>query len=185
MSGSTLREAERPMRTMKLSSTTRIRLGFGFFIGLRGSVHRHLNENFGSLAGLAIDFELGTHRLRPLAHIEQSKMPGGERRNKAAAVVCYGQVYVPGSVAELNRDLGRAAMLDRVGDSFLSDSQQIDLERRRQTYWTAIGLEVDLDAIGRRQRLDDFCQCRDQVPALQQMTAQIPYRAACLEHAVS
>src|SRR5215831_20305927 len=91
MSGSTLREAERPMRTMKWSSTTRIRLGFGFFIGLRGSVYRYLNENFGSLAGLGLDFELGTHRLRPLAHIEQSKMSGGERRNKAAAVVSYGQ----------------------------------------------------------------------------------------------
>src|SRR5262249_50222850 len=106
MSGSTLSEAERPMRTIKWSSTTRIRLGFRFFIGLRDSVQRHLNENFGPRAGLAVDFELGTHRLRPLAHIEQSKMPGGERRNKAAAVVCYGQVYVPGSVTELNRDLG-------------------------------------------------------------------------------
>src|SRR5215472_12516262 len=103
----------------------------------------------------------GTHRLCSLAHIEQSKMPGRERRNKAAAVVAYAQAYLPGSVPEFNRDLGRAAMFDGVGDGLLSDSQQVDLNRRRQTYGVAIRLEVDPDAIRRDQRLDNFCQCRD------------------------
>src|SRR5437764_8864742 len=58
MSGSTLRDADRPMRTMKWSSTTKMRMGFKLGIGSDGGLQHDLDGNAGAMAGSAINYEL-------------------------------------------------------------------------------------------------------------------------------
>src|ERR1700722_11069938 len=77
MSGSTFKEAERPIRTMKWSSTTRIRIGFELFIvhfqGRDGNLYRDAR----SASELALDLQMAAHRLRALPHVQESEMSGG------------------------------------------------------------------------------------------------------------
>src|SRR5579864_3293352 len=56
ISGSTFNEAESPMRTMKWSSTTRIRIGFGLDIGQALALYRCFYRELCSASKRAFDF---------------------------------------------------------------------------------------------------------------------------------
>ena len=86
------------MRTMKWSSTTRIRIGFEFFInpfwampfsGMEGNLHGDAR----SVTGLALDPQVAAHRLRALAHVEESEMSRGRRLSgsKAITIIAHGE----------------------------------------------------------------------------------------------
>src|ERR1700722_17639827 len=93
MSDSTFKDADRPMRTMKWSSTTRIRIGFEFFIDPFWGLKRNLHGDASPAPGLALDAQMAAHRLRALAHVEETEVPRGRRLpgSKPLAIINHGQ----------------------------------------------------------------------------------------------
>src|SRR5581483_4530226 len=187
ISGSTFREAESPIRTMKWSSTTRIRIGFEVFIRERRFVERNVYCDGRPVSWLALDLESGSHRLSPLAHIQQTKVSdaGYFAGREALAIVTDAETDASRAINELYPNLLSLAVLYGIGNSFLANAKQVHLDRTRQTCGFATDLYFGFDLTVGRERLHNFSQSRNQAAILQQMTAYVPDGAAGLHHAVA
>src|SRR5262249_29128507 len=124
MSASTLRDAAKPIRTMKWSSTTRIRICLNGFIC---SVWFYQNDNPDacSRTGLAFEFESTAHRLRPLPHVQQSEMAGGGTlcRVKPAPIIANAKSNAVKIVLQFDGHVLGMAMVDGIRHCLLSDAK--------------------------------------------------------------
>src|SRR5581483_3457105 len=173
ISGSTFREAESPIRTMKWSSTTRIRIGFEVFIRDWRFVERNVYCDGRPVSWLALDLESGSHRLGPLAHIQQTKVSdaGYFAGREALAIVTDAETDASRAIIELYSNMPSLAVLYGIGNSFLANAKQVHLDRTRQTCGFATDLYLGFDLTVGRERLHNFSQSRNQAAILQQMTA--------------
>src|SRR5215469_9698342 len=127
MSGSTFRDDDSPMRTMKWSSTTRIRIGFEFcIVRLRRTRNLPISRNYdrqpSSASRLALNSQLAAHGLGTLAHVEQPKMAARRilTRDEARAVIRHCQANRSRRIRQLNVYPPRASMGYGIRNSLLS-----------------------------------------------------------------
>src|ERR1700736_6970183 len=100
-----------------------MRISFEFFIDRLAGMHRNFHGKASPLSWLALDLQMAAHRLRSLAHIEESEMSRGRRLagGKTLAIVTHGQANGHGRVSQFDGDLLRAAGLHGIAHSFLPD----------------------------------------------------------------
>src|SRR6266850_6542406 len=187
MSGSTFREADSPMRTMKWSSTTRMRMGFGLAIGNGLMFGLNFDRNMRSTARPAIDLQLGTNGLGTLPHVEHSKVPRGVRLlwTEALAVVAHSQYHFVCGVLQFDLNLGGMAVLDGISDSFLADTQEAHFDLAGQTDWYSADVDLDSGVAAGLKGRDNSAQRRRQIALFQQIASQIPHRTPSLDHAMT
>src|SRR5882724_589245 len=116
MSGSTFREADRPMRTMKWSSTTRMRMGFELGIG-NSLVFANFYCNVCSASGRAVDPQMRADGFSAFSHVKHSKVTGRVWLvgTEASAIVAHFQNHFFGAVLQFDLHLGGIAVLDGIG----------------------------------------------------------------------
>src|SRR2546423_1745416 len=94
------------MRTMKWSSTTRMRMGFEFGIGNSLTFGANFYCDVCSASGCAVDLQARADGFGAFPHVEQSKVPGGVRLiwTETPAVVGHSQNYFVRVVLQFDRD---------------------------------------------------------------------------------
>src|SRR5579862_1110028 len=157
MSGSAFREAVKPMRTMKWSSTTRIRIGFLLVVKHLLRVLSNFDRDCCAFRWIALYVQATAHGLGSFAHIENAEMSCTTRllRVETFAVVGHREPNESGSVPQLDGDGAGTPMLYRIPHRLLSNAQKVHLDGTRQANRLAFDLDLNA-AIGRRKGCDDL-----------------------------
>ena len=147
----------------------------------------NLHGDARSVTGLALDLQVAAHRLRALAHVEESEMSRGRwlSGSKALAIIAHGEANRGRLEPQLDGNMPGASVLHGVGNGFLPDTEQVHLHWRREGARASLNLEVSFGLLARNEWLDNLGQRRNQVSIFQQLAAQIPHRTARLHHAVT
>src|ERR1700704_1115723 len=106
MSGSTFSEADRPMRTMKWSSTTRMRMGFEFGIG-NSLMFANLDGYVRSSSGCGVDLQMRADGLGAFPHVQHSEVASRVRLvwHETSAVISHFQNYFVRAVLQFDLHL--------------------------------------------------------------------------------
>src|ERR1044072_566303 len=143
MSATVLMSETNPCRTTAWSSITIIRI-LSLMI-IQGYINRDLCSAFHR----AVDRQHAANLLSALAHTNQTEVTIGDLccRIEAVAVVANAEPHA--ACIEVQRNINGicARVLDRIVDCFLSETQEICLDRQRQrTQWTC-HLDDSLDVV--------------------------------------
>src|SRR5258706_7308027 len=187
MSDSTFREADRPMRTMKWSSTTRMRMGFEFGIGNSLIFGSNFYCDVCSASECAVDLQTGADGFGAFPHVQHAKVPRGVRLvwTEASSVVAHFQNHSFRAVLQFDLHLGGIGVLDGIGNSFLADAQYIHFNFAGETNWCSTDFDLNPDSVPGGQRTHDLAQRKWQIALFQQIASQIPHRTSGLDHAVT
>src|SRR5262245_18847915 len=125
MSASAFNDAERPILTMKWSSTTMIRIGFELCMPGLAWIRSSLHLNRSTTSGIAVNLQAATERLGSLAHIQQSEVAAGVQSRfddfEAGAIIIDLQANLIERVAQPDNDRLCTGVFERVHHRFLSD----------------------------------------------------------------
>src|ERR1041384_11301 len=147
MSATVLMSETKPCRTTAWSSITIIRILSLMF------VQRHINRDLCSAFVRAVDLHHSANLLSTLPHPNQAKVTVGDLcfRIETAAVVANTELHA--SCVEVQRNINAicARVLDCIVDCFLSDTQEICLNRKWQRTRRTRHLDDSFDVVLRRE----------------------------------
>src|SRR5215471_8006893 len=151
MSGSTFKEADKPIRTMKWSSTTSMRICFG--LGIEGwlCIDWNFHRNCSALVCKRVDLQIATEAVCAFAHVEQSEMSCGHAcsRIEAASVIADCEPHLFRRVCERYFDILGLTVFCGISNGFLTDSKKIHLHRRRKAEGNSFHFERHSQVAGK------------------------------------
>src|SRR2546426_7591834 len=177
MSGSVPIMVAKPSRTTGWSSTTMMRIAAAPVIRGRPSCHGDLDHDLRPLAGTAEQAQLAAQVLHALADAGEAEVAGGALRRlfhvESAPVVAHAQPHEPLAEAQLHAHLLGVGVSDGVGQSLLSDAEEVVLHLRRKPPAAAAHPHRDLGLAA--ELLGDLYERAAEVGLFQRRRPQRPH----------